>query len=84
MTESKARLIVTHKGPIDRHQPGDDVTGLYRAEVVTRLVKEGYLRRSYQETADGEPRTASAETDSASGPQPAAHSPQPSDEGATP
>ena len=37
------KLTVTSKGPIDRHQPGADVTGMYDAETAARLVEDGYL-----------------------------------------
>lgn len=66
MTDSTPRIIVTQKGPIDRHEPGADVTGLYRPETVTRLVKDGYLRRSYLATADNELLTADAEAPASS------------------
>lgn len=36
--------IVTDKGPIDRHEPGTDVTGLYPADVLRRLMKDGYVK----------------------------------------
>lgn len=34
---------VTDKGPIDRHEPGADVTGLYKPDVLERLINEGYV-----------------------------------------
>lgn len=37
------KLIVTDLGPIDRHKPGEDVTGLYDDETAARLIDEGYL-----------------------------------------
>jgi hypothetical protein len=37
------KLIVTDMGPIDRHAPGDDVTGFYDNETAARLIGEGYL-----------------------------------------
>lgn len=37
------KYIVTDKGPIDRRQPGDDVTGVYPADVLTRLIEDGYI-----------------------------------------
>jgi hypothetical protein len=55
-------VIVTKQGPIDRHLPGADVTGLYPAETVTRLVKEGYLRRAYREDAPEDPLTLTGGT----------------------
>ncbi len=39
------RYIVSDKGPIDRHLPGTDVTGVYTELVTRRLLKEGYLRQ---------------------------------------
>lgn len=35
--------IVTQKGPIDRHPPGTNVSKLYPADVLARLVAEGYV-----------------------------------------
>lgn len=35
--------IVTDKGPIDRHAPGTDVTGLYSPATLARLIEEGYV-----------------------------------------
>lgn len=37
------KYIVTDKGPIDRHKPGEDVTGLYRPDVLQRLIADGYV-----------------------------------------
>ena len=37
------KYIVTKKGPIDRHEPGDDVTGIYAPDVMARLVIDGYV-----------------------------------------
>lgn len=37
------RLIVTDQGPIDRRQPGEDVTELYDDETAARLIKEGWI-----------------------------------------
>ena len=37
------RYIVTDLGPIDRHPPGTDVTELYDAATLARLVAEGYV-----------------------------------------
>ena len=37
------KYIVTDKGPIDRHAPGTDVTGIYPADVLARLVDDGYI-----------------------------------------
>jgi len=37
------KYIVTEKGPIDRHEPGTDVSKVYPAAVLARLVKEGYV-----------------------------------------
>ena len=34
---------VSDQGPIDRHQPGADVTEIYDAETLARLIKEGYI-----------------------------------------
>lgn len=57
------RLIVTENGPIDRHQPGADVTGLYDDDTAKRLIKEGFLidadkparkRKTKAEATDGD------------------------------
>ena len=37
------KYIVTEQGPIDRHEPGKDVTALYVALVRDRLIAEGYI-----------------------------------------
>ena len=37
------RHTVTDKGPIDWHVPGDDVTGLYDADTLQRLIDDGYV-----------------------------------------
>ena len=37
------KYIVTDKGPIDRRRPGEDVTGIYNAETLARLVDDGYV-----------------------------------------
>lgn len=39
----RMKYIVTDKGPIDRRQPGADVTGIYDAATLERLVEEGYI-----------------------------------------
>ena len=36
-------IVVTYQGPIDRYPPGTDVTKIYRAETLQRLIEEGYL-----------------------------------------
>jgi len=38
-----SKYIVTDKGPIDRRQPGEDVTGVYDAATLQRLVDDGYV-----------------------------------------
>lgn len=38
-----ATYVVTELGPIDRHAPGTDVTRLYDAATLARLVEEGYV-----------------------------------------
>ena len=37
------KYIVTALGPIDMHEPGADVTGVYRGAVLARLIDEGYI-----------------------------------------
>lgn len=37
------KYIVSELGPIDRHPPGTDVTELYPAATLARLVAEGYV-----------------------------------------
>lgn len=37
------KYIVTEQGPIDRNEPGTDVTAIYSPLVRDRLVKEGYV-----------------------------------------
>lgn len=37
------KYIVTDKGPIDQHAPGADVTGVYRGDVLQRLIEDGYI-----------------------------------------
>jgi len=34
---------VTELGPIDRHPPGTDVTDAYPADVLQRLIEDGYV-----------------------------------------
>ena len=40
------KYIVTDLGPIDRRQPGEDVTNVYPADVLARLIEEGYVEES--------------------------------------
>ena len=47
------KYIVTNQGPIDRHEPGKDVTALYVALVRDRLIDEGYIK-----AADDSPKPA--------------------------
>lgn len=37
------KYIITDMGPLDRHPPGTDVTALYDAATLARLVEEGYV-----------------------------------------
>lgn len=37
------KYIVTKQGPIDRHEPGSDVTGIYTGSTLERLVQDGYI-----------------------------------------
>ncbi len=37
------KYIVTDKGPIDRRKPGENVTDVYDAETMARLVDDGYV-----------------------------------------
>lgn len=37
------KYIITDMGPLDRLPPGTDVTKLYDAAILARLVKEGYV-----------------------------------------
>ena len=37
------KYVVTDLGPIDRRQPGEDVTGVYAPDVLARLIDEGYV-----------------------------------------
>ena len=37
------KYVVTSKGPIDRHEPGTDVSSVYPADVLQRLISEGYV-----------------------------------------
>jgi hypothetical protein len=36
-------VFVTDKGPIDGHQPGADVSAVYKGDTLERLVNDGYL-----------------------------------------
>lgn len=45
------KYIVTDKSPIDGHQPGADVTGLYPDDVRDRLIEEGFI-----EAVDDKPK----------------------------
>ena len=38
-----AKYVVSSQGPIDRMQPGMDVTGVYAESVLARLILEGYI-----------------------------------------
>lgn len=40
------KYIVTDLGPLDRLPPGTDVTGRYRAEVLDRLIADGYVEEA--------------------------------------
>jgi len=46
------RYIVSDQGPIDRRQPGEDVTFVYTDHVLERLIEEGYV-----EAVEDEPET---------------------------
>lgn len=37
------KYVVTKLGPIDRHAPGTDVTGIYTGDVLARLITDGYI-----------------------------------------
>ena len=37
------KYVVTKNGPIDRHEPGEDVTNVYAPAVLQRLIKDGYV-----------------------------------------
>ena len=37
------RYKVTEQGPIDQHPPGADVTDVYPADVLERLMDDGYV-----------------------------------------
>lgn len=39
----RLKYIITALGPIDRYKPGEDVTDVYPAETLDRLVREGYV-----------------------------------------
>lgn len=38
-----SKIFVTSLGPIDRHAPGTDVTGIYNDETLKRLIEDGYV-----------------------------------------
>ena len=37
------KYVVTSKGPIDRHEPGTDVSSVYAPDVLQRLMEDGYV-----------------------------------------
>ena len=45
------KYVVTDLGPIDRRPPGTDVTGVYRAAVLARLIDDGYVEEVKVKTA---------------------------------
>ena len=55
------KYIITQQGPIDRHAPGTDATDLYPADVLQRLIAEGYVEA---ETPKRTPRAKAANNDS--------------------
>ena len=57
------KYIVTDKGPIDRRAPGDDVTGVYPAAVLQRLIDDGYIAEDKPQAS--RKRTAPAPADTA-------------------
>lgn len=42
------KYIVTELGPIDRHAPGTDVTGMYKPDVLARLIDEGFVAEAVE------------------------------------
>ena len=46
------RHTVTNKGPIDWHEPGADVTGLYDADTLQRLIDDGYVMADMTDAHD--------------------------------
>lgn len=59
------KYIVTDKGPIDRHAPGADVTGIYAPDVLARLIADGYVAedkpKSKRKKADDAPADEDSE-----------------------
>lgn len=37
------KYVISELGPLDRRDPGTDVTGLYDPATLARLVEEGYV-----------------------------------------
>lgn len=38
------KYVVTDKGPIDWHNPGEDVTGIYPVSTLERLIANGFVK----------------------------------------
>ena len=45
-------VFVTDKGPIDGHQPGADVSTVYKGDTLERLVNDGYLTIVFETPTD--------------------------------
>ena len=58
------KYVVTDLGPIDSRPPGTDVTGVYDAATLARLIDEGYIAEDAPKAAQ-KPRKRPTQADSA-------------------
>ena len=57
------KYVVTSKGPIDRHEPGTDVSSVYAPDVLQRLISEGYVEAFEKVTPKRKQKTEAEVTD---------------------